>query len=490
MQTSPTSSPISIRSCADRRRSAVAAWATLTSLILWSPASALANGRFPSARFLTFAPGAASPRIGLQTTFGYVFSTDAGKTWQLRCEEAIGFESTAVWDPPLVLTESRAIAGLPFGLSVAGTNYCGFDRAASVPDDPVVDLASDPSGQRVAAAMGPLFKPNGLMLSDDGGVSWRAGWSLDDFLILTIDIAPSRPQRLYASGLLANKATLFRSDDGGATFVPAARDFEQGAYIYIAAVDPQNPDAVYLRVDLQGATALSRSDDGGATFRELKRTRSRMTGFALSNDGRSVWIGSPGYLPDDGIFLSTDGGATWAAKSEGHTVLCLRHHDGILYMCTPPEMNSGIALACSGDDGETFSPLLTFTDLTGPESCPAGSPGRDLCDPEWPALRARLIPDGGAPPLGPRGCTRAPARDAGVPDAPAADAPVADAPTAPAAGADAAGNADARPSIAPPAGDGGCSCTFTGSASTYAPAAIVGLLAFLLRRRRRPSRRS
>ena len=395
MLTSPISSPISTRSCSDAARIATALAVAVCGLALSLPSSA--NGRFPSARFLTFAPGAGPARIGLQTTFGYVFSTDAGKTWQLRCEEAIGFESTSTWDPPLVMTETRAIAGLPLGLSVGGTNYCGFDVAASVPDQPVVDLTSDPSGQRVAAALGPLFEPNGVMLSDDGGVSWRPGWKLQDFLILTIDIAPSRPQRLYASGLLANKGALFRSDDGGATFVPAGADFGEGVYIYISAVDPQNPDVVYLRVDLPAGTALQRSDDGGATFRELRRTHNRMTGFAISADGRSLWVGSPGDLPDDGIFQSTDGGATWTTRSGGHTMLCLRHHDGILYMCTPPEMTSGIALTCSGDDGATFAPMLTWAELSGPESCPAGSPGRDLCDPEWPALRSRLIPDGGVP---------------------------------------------------------------------------------------------
>ena len=50
-------------------------WSVLLLALAWSPGrAARANGRYPTARFMTFAPGATSTSIGLQTTFGYVFS--------------------------------------------------------------------------------------------------------------------------------------------------------------------------------------------------------------------------------------------------------------------------------------------------------------------------------------------------------------------------------------------------------------------------------
>ncbi len=459
----------------------------LATLAAASPARA--NGRYPTARFMTFSPGATSTGMGLQTTFGYVFSRDGGQTWQLRCEEAIGFDSTETWDPPLVLTDKGAVAGLPIGLSVAGDNFCGFDRAATVPDEPIMDLAADPSGQKIVAALGPLGAPNGVMLTDDGGTTWRRGWSLADFLLLTVEVAPSRPARLYASGLInSNTGAIFRSDDGGATFTEATRAFGRSAFVFISAVDPANPDIVYVRVDLPEGTALQRSDDGGATFRELKRSHNRMTGFAISGDGKTLWVGSPGDLPDDGIYQSTDSGLTWQPMSGGHVVLCLRHHDGVLYMCTSPEDTNGTALACSSNGGTSFNPVLTWADLVGPESCPAGSPGRDLCDPSWAELRSRLVPDGGLPPTGLRGCPRTPAPPGAGPSTTSLDAAAPpDAPTP-----------DTRPSPTPDAGttspppppsNGGCSCTF---APTPPPPVTNSLLllalaasAILLRRRHR-----
>jgi hypothetical protein len=492
MKRSPISSPFSTRSPIDggRRRALVAFFAVLALAPLAGPARG--NGRFPSARFMTFGPGTGSTSIGLQTTFGYVFSRDGGRSWQLRCEEALGFDPTEPWDPALVLTGTRAIAGLPLGLSSAAGDYCQFDRAASVPDEPVVDLASDPSAERVVAALGPIGAAQSLMLSDDGGLTWRRGWSRSDFFILTVDIAPGRPERLYVSGLLTGAGgitgALFRSDDGGATFVETTRSFGPGAYVYLSAVDPRNADVVYARVDLATGTALSRSDDGGATFRELRRSQNRMTGFAISADGRTLWSGSPGELPGDGIHESIDSGATWRPRSGGHVVLCLRHHDGILYLCTPPEMNRGIALACSSDGGERWNPVLAWSELAGPESCPAGSPGRDLCEPGWLALRSRLVPDGGTPPPGPRGCIAAPS----TPDDDAAAAPAA-APASPDAGVpDApAGTTAATPDTRPPdrapattpsSGPrpaSGCDCSI-GRAANQSPAPELPLLIVVL----------
>jgi hypothetical protein len=465
-----------------------ALFSVLTLLAL--PGDAMANGRFPSALFMTFGPGDSSPTMGLQTTFGYVFSRDRGQTWQLRCEEAIGFDSIDTWDPALVLTDTRAIAGLPQGLSVAATDYCAFNPATTVPDEPVVDLASDPSGQKVVAALGPIADPNGVALSDDGGVTWRRGATIQNFLILTVDVAPSRPQRVYASGLInGNTGGLFRSDDGGATFTEATRAFGTSAYVYISAVDPQNPDRVYVRVDLNtagtpGGTILSVSSDGGTTFGELKRSHNRMTGFAISPDGKTLWSASPGDLPDDGVYRSTDSGQTWQPMSGGHTTLCLRHHDGILYMCTPPEMNNGIALTCSSNGGETFNPVLTWAELAGPESCPASTPGRDLCNPNWDALRARLVTDGGMPPPGPRGCPRAPTGDGGPPDAPV-DAPVdAGQPDAPADTARADAGPDAPRTPAP--ADDGCGCRLgrNGGGAGSLPLLLLAALALLRARRR------
>ena len=383
-----------------------------------APAAARGNGRYPAASNLAFAPGGASAPSGhpllmaLQTTFGVVSTSDGGAHWQLTCEPAVGFSTE--WDAALALAANgAAISGLPDGLVVAAPAYCDFQRPATSPHGPVLDLTVDLRGRRVVAA----GASSGFAISDDDGATWRAGWSSAQFLVATVDVAPGHPDRVYASGYLGTQAALLRSDDGGASFTPTTRDFLGGLGPFIAGVDATNPDVLYLRIDLPtGGTMLARSDDGGATLHELVRTHNPMTGVALAADGRALWVGSSGVSAEDGIFHSADGGATWRRVSGAVTPLCLRHRAGILYVCAD-NVRDGFALGFSTDDGASFRPLMSWKDLAGPEACPASSPGNYLCSADWPRLRGTLVPtatDAGASDAAP--VDAALVVDASVPD--------------------------------------------------------------------------
>lgn len=350
-----------------------------------------ANGRFPAARYLVVGPGDRTNILALQTTFGIALSTDGGRTWRALCEDAIGFNGT--YDPSLVITrEGSVMASLPNGLSILRPDYCNFARPPSSPTVTVIDLAIEPVSGRIVAALAPLDAPNGVALSDDHGTTWRTTWTREDFYIDTVEIAPGHPSVLYASGWTRNgQPVLYRSDDGGQTFIETTRDFQGGRNAFVTAVDPREPSVVYVRSDTATTgTMLLRSDNGGVTFHELVRTRGRMMGFALSPDGQTLWVS--GAAGDDGILRSIDGGRTWQKISDGLTALCLRYHSGILFACAD-EVTAGFALACSRDDGEHFTPILAFEDLRGPEVCPTGSQVRERCEPTWPMLRNTLTFD-------------------------------------------------------------------------------------------------
>jgi hypothetical protein len=102
-----------------------------------------------------------------------------------------------------------------------------------------------------------------------------------------------------------------------------------------------------------------------------------------------LWVGSRGSGARDGIFRSSDGGASWQRVNDQVTPLCLRHRGDTLYICAD-DGRDGFALGFSRDGGEHFQALLSWKELIGPEGCPAGTPGRLLCERDWPRLRATL----------------------------------------------------------------------------------------------------
>jgi hypothetical protein len=293
-----------------------------------------------------------------------------------------------MFDPPLTLgADANLVAGLPDGLSVSG-DQCAWARPAGDPRVQVMDLAEDATGRRVVAALGPFGSANGLQVSDDGGRFWRAGVRRERFFIETVEVAPSDPERVYVSGYeTGGIAVLLRSDDGGHSLREVTRDFLGGVDVYVAAVDPRNPDVVWVRSNRDRGTLLLRSDEGGARLRRVAETRERMVGFALSDDGRTVWIGSQDRA--EGIQRAVAGGP-FARVRATVTVTCLRQHAGVLYVCTD-EAVDGFALGCSLDGGDRIDPILSLRDLAGPSLCPAGTSVADRCGPLWPAQRTMLL---------------------------------------------------------------------------------------------------
>jgi hypothetical protein len=175
-------------------------------------------------------------------------------------------------------------------------------------------------------------------------------------------------------------------------------------------VDPSNADRVFVRGRLQGAppadagptaapTVLLVTDDGGATFREAARSTGAMTGFAISDDGRTVWYGST--HPDDGLRRSTDGGATFTRVNDAR-VTGLRYDRGALWVAANWVLD-GFALGRSEDGGRTITPVLrTFCELGGAPSCVATSDVTQLCGARWPLFRSVNL-----------GCAPEPTSDAG-----------------------------------------------------------------------------
>ncbi|MCA9751467.1 MAG: T9SS type A sorting domain-containing protein, partial [Gemmatimonadetes bacterium] len=125
-----------------------------------------------------------------------------------------------------------------------------------------------------------------------------------------ITICASDPDRLYVTW--ANSASslrgVYRTTDGGVTWTDVSPHeflWGQGWYNNTIAVSPTDPDLV-----LAGGGELLRSTDGGATWTGANDPALHADFHACewSADGTQVWVGH-----DGGFSHSTDAGLTWSA---------------------------------------------------------------------------------------------------------------------------------------------------------------------------------
>ena len=193
-------------------------------------------------------------------------------------------------------------------------------------DTGAIDLAFRPGDPSVVyAALWQTRRPpwsvyppsngpgSGLFKSTDGGSTWTpiAGHGLPaKHGRIGLAVAPSRPDRVYAMvdagpGL----GGLYRSDDGGAAWSHVSGDrriWGRGWYFGGITVEPRDPDTVYA-----GNTALYRSRDGGHTFVPVQ-------GAPGGDDYHDLWI-DPEHperrilATDQGAVVSLNGGETWSS---------------------------------------------------------------------------------------------------------------------------------------------------------------------------------
>ncbi len=377
--------------------------------------SSYANGRFPSANQVAVHPHDPNTLL-VRATFGLLISHEGGKNAHLVCDKIIG--ATSVVDPGIGYFDDGSImVAAPAGLAVSHDNACSFPFiGGELANQRFIDVTVDRTNRSRALALSAAQLNDGtekvrIFESTDNGGTWsviRDG--LDkNAVVVTLDIAPSNPLRVYLSGNLVVNGALqgfvARSDDGGRNFTYAKADFPNASQIYIAAVDPFDADLVYLRTygTDAGPSHLIVSQDGGQTFVIAKTINSNMSGFAISPDGSRIAVAglqtgvSVGSRPAPLDAGTSDGGL--GMNFEQHSDLpmrCLGWAGDKLYGC-----GSGVPKGCgpgdgqfffgeSTDEGRSWSTLIPLlSDILEPDpTCAAESPSKRICSVEFPATHA------------------------------------------------------------------------------------------------------
>jgi len=278
--------------------------------------------------------GEADIRGSLSSGNGVYKSTDAGKTWRnigLRDSKQIARILVHPKNPNLVYV---AVLGHAYGPNEERGVFRSTDGGQTWhkilykgPDIGAADIAFDPDNPQVIYATtwqarrstwsqyGPLETPaGGLYKSTDGGDHWSqiSGHGLPEGGWRRSGVAVARGtggRRVYLI-IDSLKATgLFRSDDAGQTWIHTSSDPRidgRSWYFSSVTVDPASPDIVYLP-----NVGIWRSTDGGKTFNVIK-------GAPGGDDYHYLWIDPTNatrmiQASDQGVSISVDRGVTWSS---------------------------------------------------------------------------------------------------------------------------------------------------------------------------------
>jgi uncharacterized protein (TIGR03437 family) len=266
-------------------------------------------------------------------TGGNLLTEDGGLTWQLADR---GYTGADLHDIAIDPTDSRRVFTIgrsgvyrsdDAGATWTGLNYPAGTQGALREWYGVAVDPRDPRKVLFADEMTGI-----LLLSNEAGLNWRVVFRQPDVDGNTygkrhgfkaLAFAPSDASVIYA-GMCADRVRLqnfpdqtsfgvYKSTDGGETWL-AANDFHTAQQnINMLAVDPRNANTVYAGTVTGG---VLRTQDGGRTWTPLNVGLHGADVRALAIDTRTPAVMYAG-VENGGLYKSIDTGAHWQIASAG-----------------------------------------------------------------------------------------------------------------------------------------------------------------------------
>lgn len=248
------------------------------------------------------------------------------------------------------------------------------------------------SANRVYAAKGSAPSGNGILVSNNDGLTWSLTGSglppSNRISKLKLAVTAADPSVIYANiGDTQTHGTLgiYRSTDNGGTWTPRNTTLNisggQGGYSVTIAVDPLDTQRI-----IAGGIHLYLSTNGGLTFAETgggnplgDETSVHVDQHAIvwePGSTSNLWIGN-----DGGVWRSTDSGTTWRQRRDG--LVTTQFYD----VCLDPNA-PGFTMGGSQDNGlpwveEEGKPWFPSTLLADGLACHVEPLAPDTIHSEW-----------------------------------------------------------------------------------------------------------
>jgi hypothetical protein len=226
-----------------------------------------------------------------------------------------------------------------------------------------------------------------IVASHDGGKTFDASHLYDTPDLLTgVEIARSKRGVVYATATSPSggPAKFLASVDSAVTWTATPLTLLSATEPRILAVDPENEKKVYLRIVGAISDEIWMTADGGQTFQTLLPPISgQLSSFLRATDG-ALYAGTRAGK----LYVQPPGATGFGAPKDAPHFRCLGQRRGTarIYACSDMVVD-GYSLAKSDDNGATFQPVMSFTQLAGLLGC---APVQTNCKAHWERLQGVL----------------------------------------------------------------------------------------------------
>jgi hypothetical protein len=366
-------------------------------LALSAPGAARANGAFPDEFSVQFPPNAPH-RILVGANFGLLVSDDDGATWRYSCEPWIVAGSNAAVNPEASVnfyqvTADGALLADAVNITRSTDQACNWPTASGLQGQIITDVFASPTDPTLVLAIVTVSSGGYIVASHDGGQTFGATHLKDTTDLLTgIEIARADPTVMYASSSSGGTATLWKSTNSGVDWTAQPIPVDPGTQPRILAIDPVDKNTVYVRLVAGISDKIAFTTDGGQSFKPLLAITGQFTSFLRATDG-TLYAGTAGGQ----LYVRPPGATDFTAKPAPH-LRCLGQRFGEakrIYACADLVVD-GYSLYSTDDSGQTFVPVMKFTDIQGPLAC---GPVATNCAAHWERIQTVLgigtTPDAG-----------------------------------------------------------------------------------------------
>lgn len=314
-------------------------------------------------------------RPDLSVGDGIYKSTDGGKTWvNTGLHDAQQIGGLAI-DPKNEDRVFVAALGHPYGPNTERGVYRTlnggktWERVLYINENTgAVQVTLDPKNSNTiyadmwAARQGPwengyLFgSESGLYKSTDGGTTWKKltkglPTTKEGLSRIGFGIAPSDPQRLYATVDCQDHGGIYRSNDGGESWTLMSTDeryWGRGDDFAEIKVDPNNEDIVY-----SADVVVWKSTDGAKTWNAFR-------GAPGGDDYHRIWINpnNPDIIliaSDQGAIITVNGGETfssWYNQPTAQMYHVSADNDFPYNVYSGQQESGSVGIASRGNDGQ------------------------------------------------------------------------------------------------------------------------------------------